>query len=401
MIDIDFKFRPVGQGAFYSGVFKHSNGKQFSFVYDCGSHSSRQHINREITNFVKETSTKKIDILFISHFHDDHINKVSQLLNQTGGAKIAILPYLTPDELILAYTDVALSRGDSETLSFIQNPVDFLTERKVEHIIYIHPNNEPGSDDNDTPGEGIDIEKYNTDDFEFILSNQLQANSGFTEQNPLVSHYYDNGRFYIVDFWEFKLFNKPRDLATITTFVQEIKNLLGVTSFNLNDLADYISTHSTTFESDFNRIYSINFGFRQLINETSIVLHHSALDDILPYSKRPRRWMNNMHPGTLLTGDIIFNQHCFDEMKKKWINPKYRYDVGVFQIPHHGANNYLDGNLVSRYPNVQHWVINFGLGNTHKHPHQSIVDAILNNKLKGHIFCNTQANQFYYGCRII
>jgi beta-lactamase superfamily II metal-dependent hydrolase len=88
-------------------------------------------------------------------------------------------------------------------------------------------------------------------------------------------------------------------------------------------------------------------------------------------------------------------------MKKKWINPKYRYDVGVFQIPHHGANNYLDGNLVSRYPNVQHWVINFGLGNTHKHPHQSIVDAILNNKLKGHIFCNTQANQFYYGCRII
>jgi len=182
---------------------------------------------------------------------------VSELLNQTGGAKIAILPYLTPEELILAYTDVSLSSGDSETLSFIQNPVDFLTERKVEHIIYIHPNNEPGTDDNDTPSEGIDIEKYNTDDFEFILSNQLQANSGFTEQNPLVSHYYDTGRFYIVDFWEFKLFNKPRDLDTITTFVQEIKTLLGVTSFNLNDLADYISTHSTTFESDFNRIYSI------------------------------------------------------------------------------------------------------------------------------------------------
>lgn len=58
MIDIDFKFRPVGQGAFYSGVFKHRNGKQFSFVYDCGSHSSRQYIDQEVSNFITETNKK-------------------------------------------------------------------------------------------------------------------------------------------------------------------------------------------------------------------------------------------------------------------------------------------------------------------------------------------------------
>ena len=80
MIDIDFKFRSVGQGAFYTGIFKQRlNGNQFSFVYDCGSHSSRQYIDQEISNFVTETKKQKIDILFISHFHSDHTNKIAEL----------------------------------------------------------------------------------------------------------------------------------------------------------------------------------------------------------------------------------------------------------------------------------------------------------------------------------
>lgn len=59
MIDINLKFHAVGQGAFYTGIFRHQNGNQFSFVYDCGSYSSRRYIDHEISNFVSESEGKK------------------------------------------------------------------------------------------------------------------------------------------------------------------------------------------------------------------------------------------------------------------------------------------------------------------------------------------------------
>ena len=48
MIDIDFEFHPVGQGLFYSGIFTHRNGNQFSMVYDCGSDSTLSYLENEI-----------------------------------------------------------------------------------------------------------------------------------------------------------------------------------------------------------------------------------------------------------------------------------------------------------------------------------------------------------------
>lgn len=405
MINIDFKFRAVGQGAFYTGIFRHENGKQFTFVYDCGSHSSRQYINQEISNFVTETKKQKIDILFISHFHSDHTNKITELLNQTNGAKMAILPYLTPEELVLAYIDVSVSGGDPETLAFIQNPASFLLERKVEQIIYIHPSDENNSNTNDEPNlKEPDLERILSPDFEFQISNRLVPNENIKEQNPNVLHCYDLGWFSIVGFWEFKFFNKQRNIITFNNFISDIKLLLGLSNFSFSDIANYINSNPTTFESNLNAIYSRNFGYGQLINDTSLIIFHAPLINIdrehLMYLRCFPFWRGR-NTGTLLTGDIKFNQDCLNQITAKWINRKYFDNVGLFQIPHHGANNYLDPVIFTSYPNVYFWVINFGLGNTHKHPRQEIVNMIENNKRNGKIFANTQVNAFNYGCRFI
>lgn len=407
MINIDFKFRAVGQGAFYTGIFKHQNGNQFSFVYDCGTHSSRQYIEQEIINFVSETSNKKIDILFISHFHSDHINKISNLLNQTGGAKLAILPYLNLDELILAYMDVSISESDPETFAFIQDPINFLLERKVEQIIFIHPTDEKDSNDNNEPElKDSDFDRFLSDDFDFEISNQLVPNNNIIEQTPKVSHYYDLGRFSIIAFWEFKFFNKHRDLATLNNFHSDLDTLLGTPSVNFDDIATYITTHPTTFESNFNTIYSQNFGYSQLINDTSLVIYHGELSRlfrnyrglhfrVFPY------WSLRRPIGTLLTGDIRFSQDCLNQILSKWLDIRYTENVGVFQIPHHGADSYIEPNVINTYKNVNWWVINFGLGNTHRHPRQNIVDMIENNKVRGRIFANTQTNVFNYRCLLL
>jgi hypothetical protein len=398
MIDIDFKFRAVGQGAFYTGIFIHRhNGNQFSFVYDCGTRSSPQYINQEIHKFVIESSHKMIDILFISHFHDDHINKISELLNQTGGAKIAILPYLTPEELLLTYIDVSLSGGDAETLTFITNPTAFLLERKVEQIIYIHPDDEKDTDENNEPN--IRDSDPELPDFQFVISNQLKKTS-IKDSNASVSHHYDSGIFSIIGIWHFKFFNKPRIPDIINDFILDVKTLLNIPSFDFNDLANYVNNNPKTFKTGFNKIYSKNFGARQLVNETSLLIYHGPLRPIKGNQLNHRRWIKNRCSGTLLTGDIIFNNDCFNGMILKWGSYAYTIDVGIFQIPHHGANNYLAHNITTSYPQVQWWVINFGLGNTHKHPHQDIVNMIIDNNIEGQIFCNTQTNELHYGCII-
>lgn len=397
MINIDFKFRAVGQGAFYSGVFKHHYGKQFSFVYDCGTNSTRQYIDQEIINFVSETNNQKIDILFISHFHSDHTNKISELLNQTGGAKYAILPYLTPEELLIAYTDVITTGGDPDSLAFIQNPTSFLLQRKVEKIIYIHPNDEPGSGDNDEPFiEDIDPE---LPDFEFIISNQLRENRNIVEKQSSVSHFYDSGRFSIMGLWEFKFFNKPRTPAIINTFIREVNLLLGVFSFDFDDIANYIETNTKTFESTFNQIYSNNFGARQLINDTSLVIYHGVYKANLHNHPLRPNWPYHFYPATLLTGDIDMNLSCLFEMNRKWVEHRYFKDIRIFQVPHHGSKKNFIIDVFTRFPNVKFWIINFGLGNKHKHPNQEVINLIVNNKSRhSHIKNNTQTSDFL--CRI-
>lgn len=401
MIDIDFKFQPVGQGAFYTGVFTHRlNNRVFSFVYDCGTHSSRQYINKQIDLFVTAIRNQKLDILFISHFHDDHINKIGELLDKTGGAKYAILPYLTPEELFMAYVDAEISGADPETLSFIQNQTQYLFERKVEHIIFIHPSDDKSSSFNDEPDiKDPDPQRVLSEDFEFQISKQLVPVSHFDKQDQ-VSHYYDLGKFTIVNFWEFKFFNKTRNSSIIDAFVIDLKKLLTVTSFDFNDLANFIANNKSTFQKKFNAIYSKNFGARQLINDTSLVIYHGPIIEIAN-RKVFKKWLLLKAGGTLLTGDIKFDQNCLTQIKSKWIGKKYIDKVDIFQIPHHGAENYIESSVISTYTNVYWWVINFGLGNKYKHPRQSIVDLIDSNKSKGKIFANTQINGFCYGCLLI
>lgn len=74
-------FHPVGQGAFFTEQFYDDNQDTllYNVVYDCGSKSSgiRKQMERSIRNILHDK--KKIDVLFLSHFDDDHVNYVMYL----------------------------------------------------------------------------------------------------------------------------------------------------------------------------------------------------------------------------------------------------------------------------------------------------------------------------------
>jgi glyoxylase-like metal-dependent hydrolase (beta-lactamase superfamily II) len=78
IIETKFEFRPIGQGLFFTGIFYHlSLETKFSLVYDCGYDNKStpgNYIDQEIVDFHQEIGDAKIDMLVISHFHNDHIN---------------------------------------------------------------------------------------------------------------------------------------------------------------------------------------------------------------------------------------------------------------------------------------------------------------------------------------
>lgn len=84
-------FHPIGQGAFYSE--RHEN---FNIVYDCGNWKNTKLADRVVKQSFN--TTDEIDILFISHFDADHVNKIDTLKTHCKKIKTVVLPLLHKNE---------------------------------------------------------------------------------------------------------------------------------------------------------------------------------------------------------------------------------------------------------------------------------------------------------------
>lgn len=61
---------PIGQGAFYTEQFYNQYQKNiYNIIYDCGSATEIRIVERNIDKIFN--TIKTIDIVFISHLHDD------------------------------------------------------------------------------------------------------------------------------------------------------------------------------------------------------------------------------------------------------------------------------------------------------------------------------------------
>jgi len=95
-------FYPVGQGAFYSEIFHLGGGAYFSMVYDCGSGASLCNPDNALISQIKNLKFPHgtIDVLFLSHFHADHINGVKELSKNNKIKKI-VIPLVEDAELFV------------------------------------------------------------------------------------------------------------------------------------------------------------------------------------------------------------------------------------------------------------------------------------------------------------
>lgn len=142
--------RPVGQGLFHYSSFSKNSSEQpwLDFVYDCGSTESyKVDRNREVQLLAKESQSRPIDILFISHADHDHVSGIPELSNLGVKFRTIMLPHLDVGErLICLARAIATSRAtaiDPAYLSFVVDPTEALRALRPERIILLHRGTDP------------------------------------------------------------------------------------------------------------------------------------------------------------------------------------------------------------------------------------------------------------------
>ncbi|MCM1355109.1 MAG: hypothetical protein NC212_01720 [Staphylococcus sp.] len=115
------------------GLFAVEKINDVSIVYDCGSLPKIQRVNNAVNRIkgpfhnlplvaATHDGTPKIDILFISHFHLDHINGIKALLT-TCKVSCVILPMLPTLSRFMNYI---INRGNDRMRDFFVDPVSYL-----------------------------------------------------------------------------------------------------------------------------------------------------------------------------------------------------------------------------------------------------------------------------------
>jgi beta-lactamase superfamily II metal-dependent hydrolase len=89
--DCEVTFINVGQGD--CALIQASDG--INVMIDCGSESHSNISKNEIIPYLRKENVYKIDVLFVTHWHEDHVNGICDLINN-GYVKSLVLPDRLP-----------------------------------------------------------------------------------------------------------------------------------------------------------------------------------------------------------------------------------------------------------------------------------------------------------------
>lgn len=347
-------FHPVGQGAFYSEKFETKNGDTFTIVYDCGSTTlPKERLDCKIkTAFPKDS---KIDILFISHFHADHINGIETLKKHYNNIETVILPELTPEAKVLLKIVYFLENDPFDKPSYekfeqlIDDPASFFGEERTQ-IITIKPVDEESRFNDEQLSEPIDISE--------VTGNKTFP-SGTNFSHSQVEH------------WFFIPFNYKQEERRKQ--LEDAIAAKGIKLESLNDI-DAIIKQKKLIKKAYKSIDGD-------LNENSMILYSGPkVNSIfeIPYlvSRSFSRFCFHCCPslfqaGCLYTGDIDWTVGNLFGGLSKFLNC-----IGTIQVPHHGSRHNFDRSLLD-LPELSCAIFSFGSNNTYGHPADSVVEEVV------------------------
>ncbi len=365
-------FYPVGQGAFYAAeVYQQtpdSYRRLFRAVYDCGSSSAGS--PALIGNIIKEEMVdKEVDVLFISHFDQDHIDQVKQL-----EPKNVIIPYISDEQLkvLEIFSDY-----------FNEKQFDYKAYKGIEgrfpnqpRLIYVRPFDEGHAQN---WRNNLDLSEQDGERKVDLASNSLIWATIPGERKKKLMEY---------------VVFSPKLGDFIEQFIEKVNEspLLDYETLNADENGGYI-TDPENFK-ELTRIYKE----LKLKNEHSLVVYSNIVGEaenfcyfkFVSHTALGSR-LNPASPKMSLyaeyakypTGCVFFGDISVD---RKWLNAFYNKlnnsqisQIGALQIPHHGAKS-GNGDLILPASNAAFkFPLCFacvGADNRYNHPCYKIIEAL-------------------------
>jgi hypothetical protein len=350
-------FHPIGQGAFYTESHKF-NGTKFTIVYDCGSSTFK---GKKLETKIKSTFPKDhpIDILFISHFHADHISGI-EILAKHCKIKKVVIPLIDDTAKILLKVTNLLDNNYSDT-SLIDSPEDFFGGDIP--IIRI----EPTEINPNTDGIGLNDP---TDISKIVSSTNNPSGTVFA---PLAG----------ID-WFFIPFNYKHDErkkqfeAALNTLGLTLADIDTINKINKNK--DIIIKAYSNVDGDLNTNSMILYSGKNSNYYLDCFNHFSSF-----YFHR--RFHSELQSGCLYLGDIDLNEPGIVAD----INAKLRQllpYIGTLQVPHHGSiHNFASAILQT---NIYCAIFSYGTTNTYGHPSDKVIGEIISNNIFPHLVTEIQ-----------
>lgn len=343
MVYVKRTFHPVGQGAFYTEVFYNEDRSRFIMVYDCGTETGEKNMEVSLDDQIdlfkkRKLHISQIDILFISHFHADHINGLKRLLENVR-IKKTVIPMLDEPAIIATrvHNHLRYSRNNAEAV-----------DKVIEDLYH-------GGKGSERFGEIVVVGPDKRDEPQIL-------EDGWVRAPRVKTRWYSGDRIPVNKYWEFIPFNSikfndPRALDLITRIDFH---------FGLNYNLDYLIKN---YLSSLKDIYRKAMGSTN-DNLYTLVVVSQPVDGVKPMPK-PRL------AHCIYMGDFDYRQSADPWERLKGV---INYDeIGMVQVPHHGAK----GNWLSEMGDGKrrHYIVSSGTTNGYHHPNYWVLHEIMD---KGH-----------------
>ena len=336
---------PVGQGAFYSEIFSTRKKKFFTVVYDCG-HDKRASSKAEIEKL------ETVDLIFISHFHDDHINGIKEIRGNKN--PLIIIPgishYAFVIDLIYNYLHTRDKRCYSISLMLDCLPAlsSARNNSNTQNQIIIGRNRNWGTRFKVVQEGTASIEVPNDGSEDSILWR------------------YDT---------YFHKYDKEKEKDLILKLSERISILTEDISDDFKDEVWYRNLIERLSDLDLDDIKEVFTSvYKESPNRYSMLVHSYPVD------KRKK----NMD--CLYTGDITITE----SVKNTIMNIKSHY----IQVPHHGSKNNFSESIYNKH---QIAFMSVGLKNSYGHPDSETLVRLIQKCKTIHVITEDQESK--YKCR--
>lgn len=380
---------PVGHGFFHSAELR-TGSHRYRYIYDCGGTQWKRCARDYVSELPPDS---EIDLLVLSHLHDDHVRGVDFLLAERPVATV-MLPYLSEGErLALAVSALKKASAGATFLAFLADPAGWLLEHGAGNVVLVQASN-AGPEGNTGniyhppmfPDRPIEHREQNTpptgeDGFTLEVTPFPAHGGAATKASDkaadvqLISHRQSlhlqaAGR----PRWLFATYVETPDEARFQTFFNGVRRLLRGTHTARNDvLRRVLQEHSLRGElrALYSRLFPDDF------NRTSLCLYSGfgpAPDDVsLYWNARPDGWWfphSGKRYAWLGTGDArLETPERVGAMATHF--GTLLSTVATMSLPHHGSARNYSSELISTVDPTLAVVT--ASGKSSKHPGKAVV----------------------------